>query len=121
MVLIKKKEFRDLERSKQKFIVSANTLSIVAFIFQVLNLGKAFLIIDSEVNDSFIICLSYLFNSYPFVLLFFYCKEIAVIYAAKLAKKPLILEHDARTITQKLPQFLLHAACSVAISHFRSQ
>ena len=76
MVLIKKKEFRDLERSKQKFIVSANTLSIVAFIFQVLNLGKAFLIIDSEVNDSFIICLSYLFNSYPFVLLFFYCKEI---------------------------------------------
>lgn len=78
MVRIKKRQFQNLERlnSKQKFILSANNLSLVVFVFQALNLMKYVLIAIEGVNEIFIIGLNYFFNLYPFLLLFFYCREI---------------------------------------------
>lgn len=78
MVEIKKRKFKNLSilNSRQKFILSSSSLSLVAFVFHAVNLGKSLLVIDSGIDEGFIISLNYLFNFYPFVLFFFYCKDI---------------------------------------------
>ena len=75
----KKKKIKNLHKlnAKQKFVLSSNTLSLVVFFFQSMNLLKS-IFISVELNDYVVIVINYMFDLYPFLLLFFYCKDIGI-------------------------------------------
>ena len=62
--------------SKQKFIISSNTLSLIVFFFQFVNLIKSIFVTVTGASEWLVIVLNYLFDLYPFLLLIFYCRDV---------------------------------------------
>ena len=76
----KKKVFQDFNylNSKQKFVIYSGILSYVVFIVQAINLVKTILELFGSIGqlEIFIIVLNYIFDLYPFLLLYYYRKYL---------------------------------------------
>lgn len=71
----KTKNFKtDYLNSKQKFLLNSGKISIVLFFIQIINAVKFILSIIPGIRDCHIllIIINFLFDLYPFVILFFY-------------------------------------------------
>ena len=78
---IKSLHDRNYLNSKQKFLIHTGRLSYIVYLIQGVNLFKTLLIgILSKWNSDsvhfIIIIINYIFDLYPFTLLFFYCRYL---------------------------------------------